>query len=154
MDVNFKKINKNATIPERGSEFAGGWDVTATEIEQVSEDFVICKIGFALGLPSGTKLTLVPRSSLTKTHWVVQNSPGLGDEDYRGEYQFRFRCIPSGIEYVESNVFKLKYDEFPFKLGERIGQVYLEEVIPMNFIEVEELPETKRSTGGFGSTGN
>lgn len=150
MKVGIKKISENAEIPKRATDFAGGWDVIATEIEKISDDFVICKLGFALILPDGYKLTLVPRSSLTKTHWVVQNSPGLGDSDFFGEYQFRFRCIPSGIDI---NYAKLKYDEFPFKLGERIGQIYLEEVIPIDFIEVEELPEAKRDISGFGSTG-
>lgn len=153
MEIGLKKINKNAVTPKRATEFAGGWDVVVTEIENISDDFVICKLGFALVLPIGYKLTLVPRSSLTKTHWVVQNSPGLGDMDFFGEYQYRFRCIPSGIESCDTNIFKLKYDSFPFKVGDRIGQVYIEEVIPLSFIEIEELPETKRNSGGFGSTG-
>lgn len=153
MKVDLKKINEKATIPARASEFAGGWDVVVTEIEKITDDLVICKLGFALALPSGYKLTLVPRSSLTKTHWIVQNSPGLGDEDYRGEYQFRFRCIPSGIKKTNSNEICLEYDDFPFILGDRIGQVYIEEVIPIEFNVVNHLPESIRGNGGFGHTG-
>lgn len=149
MVVKIKKLHPNAVVPQRASELAGGWDVVCTEIEQVSEDFVICKLGFALELPKGYKLTLVPRSSLTKTKWIVQNSPGLGDEDYRGEYQFRFRAIPDHIMYFSR---ELVYPEFPYKVGDRIGQVYLEEVIPIEFEIVEELSETDRGDGGFGST--
>lgn len=152
MKVDFKKINKNALLPARASELAGGWDVTVTEIEKIGDDLVICKLGFALALPKGYKLTLVPRSSLTKTHWVIQNSPGLGDEDYRGEYQLRFRCIPSGIKIKSLGVYELEYEEFPFKIGERVGQVYIEEVIPIEFNIVDELSESIRGDGGFGST--
>jgi len=162
LQIEFKKLNENASFPERASEFAGGWDVKVTEIEKVSADFVICKLGFALSLPSNYKLTLVPRSSLTKTHWVLQNSPGLGDEDYRGEYQLRFRCIPINYGYKwdknefgnvqHNNINQFLYEEFPFEVGDRVGQVYLEEVVPIEFIEVNELSESKRGDGGFGST--
>ena len=149
--VGFKKLHENAKFPERGSELAGGWDVTTTEIEKVRDDFYICKLGFSLELPKGKKLTLIPRSSQTKTRWMVINSPGLGDEDYRGEYQYRFTAIPSGVK-EENGSFVLTYDEFPFKVGDRIGQVYLEDVIPIKFFERDELTETKRGEGGFGST--
>ena len=152
MKVDFKKINNKALLPAIISELAGGWDVTVTEIEKIGDDLVICKLGFALALPKGYKLTLVPRSSLTKTHWVIQNSPGLGDEDYRGEYQLRFRCIPSGIKLKSHGGYELVYEEFPFKTGERVGQVYIEEVIPIEFNIIDELPESIRGDGGFGST--
>ena len=132
---------------------------STTEIIKESEDFVICKFGFSLQPPTNYKVTLVPRSSLTKTYWILQNSPGLGDADYTGEYQFRFRAIPIGIEEKsESNkspfdrYIGLAYPQFPYKIGDRIGQIYLEEVIPIEFEEVEELSQTERGTGGFGST--
>jgi dUTP pyrophosphatase len=157
--IKFKKLHENATIPKQGSELAGGWDVTATEIIQESEDFVICKLGFALEFPEKYKLTLVPRSSLTKTKWILQNSPGLGDADYKGEFQYRFRALSDGV--VKKNTsgglimdyFELTYPKFPFEVGDRIGQIYLEDVIPIEFELVEELSETKRGDNGFGSTG-
>ena len=152
MQVEFKKLHENASIPERATEFAGGWDVKVTEIEKISDDFVICHLGFALSPPTGYKITFVPRSSLTKTKWILQNSPCLGDEDYRGEYQLRFRCLPIG--YNGNTTYQFFYSNFPFEIGDRVGQMYLEEVIPIEFIEVIELGETKRGDGGFGSTNN
>ncbi len=159
MQIKFRKIHPDAKIPERGSALAGGWDVTCTEIIQESPDFVICKLGFALQPDRRFKITLVPRSSLTKTKWILQNSPGLGDADYLGEYQYRFRALPEGFGMISgySSGFKdtptLTYPKFPYNVGDRIGQIYLEEVIPMDFIEVDELTETDRGHGGFGSTG-
>jgi dUTP pyrophosphatase len=146
--IKIKKLNPNVIIPKQATELSGGWDVTVTEIIQESEDLVICKLGFALELPVGYKLTLVPRSSLTKTKWILQNSPGLGDADYTGEYQYRFRALPDSIVFNY-----IMYPIFPYKVGDRIGQVYLEEVILMEFEEVKELDDTDRGTGGFGSTG-
>ena len=101
MQVKIKKFHKDAVTPKQATEFAGGWDVTVTEIKKVEDDLVICKLGFALQLPKGYKLTLVPRSSLTKTKWIVQNSPGLGDADFLQEYQIRFRALPIDCEVVD-----------------------------------------------------
>lgn len=152
MKIKIKKLHKDAQIPKQATELAGGWDVVVTEIIQEADDFVICKLGFALQPPSNYKITLVPRSSLTKTKWLLQNSPGLGDPDYLGEYQYRFRCIP--INYNDSFGHRnFDYQLFPFNVGDRIGQIYLEEIIPIEFEEVEELSITERNDGGFGSTG-
>jgi len=146
--VKFKRFHKDAQIPKQATDLAGGWDVVVTEIIQESDDFVICKLGFGLQPPSNYKVTLVPRSSLTKTNWIVQNSPGLGDPDYLLEYQYRFRCIPN----VSPNPFK--YQEFPYKVGDRIGQIYIEEIIPIEFEEVDELISNSNRVGGFGSSGS
>ena len=176
MEILFKRIRENATIPTKATELSGGWDVTVSEIEKKADDFYICKLGWEAALPVGYKLTLVPRSSLTNTKWILQNSPGLGDSDYRGEYQFRFRAIPEILNiqdicsthsdessfrvcdfvtptYPNKQDVYLTYPEFPFKVGDRIGQVYLEEVIPICWTEVDTLPTTIRGSGGFGSTG-
>lgn len=166
MKVQIKKFNEKAITPTQASELAGGWDVVVTEINKISNNFVICKLGFGLTPPKGHKITLVPRSSFTNFNWVVNNSPGLGDEDYLGEYQFRFRALPTGIKVDErafkgwgkqlfskiNNALSLTYDEFPYKVGDSIGQLYLEEVIPIEFKGVDELKPTKRGEGGFGST--
>ena len=161
MNIKIKKLHKDAKIPEKVSYLAGGWDVTCTEIQVVEEDFVICKLGFALEIPKGYRVILVPRSSFTKYKWILQNSPGLGDADYTGEYQYRFRALPIKVNiynYIEDGYDRqetqIKYDKFPYKVGDRIGQIYLEEVIEMEFEEVEELSTTERGEGGYGSTGN
>lgn len=148
MKVKIQIRHDNAVIPKRASDFAGGWDVTVTEIIKESPDFVICNLGFSLQPPNNYKVTLVPRSSLTKTHWVLQNSPCLGDPDFMGEYSLRFRCIP-----FHTNVRgDFMYSKFPYKVGDRIGQLYLEEIIPIEFEEVKYLDSTNRKEGSFGST--
>lgn len=152
MKVKIKKLHPDAVIPQKASKLAGAYDVTVTSIEHVAENYCICKIGLALRIPSEYKLILVPRSSLTKHNWVLGNHIGIGDADYLGEYQFRFRAIPTGINQKMSG-FTLKYDEFPFKEGDRIGQVFLMENIDIEFEECNNLGTTERGEGGFGSTG-
>lgn len=150
MKVEFKKFNENAVIPTAATGGSGGWDVTVTEIEKVDDDFVICKLGFGLKIPFGYKVMIVPRSSLTKYAWVIPNSPGLIDSDYRDEIQVRFRAIPNSAQKMFGT--QISYPGFPYKVGDRIAQMYLQEVIQMDFLEVEELDKTTRD-GGFGSTG-
>lgn len=145
--IKIKFTSKFAKLPIQASEFSGGWDVFAAEIIKESDDFYIVDLGFQLEIPNGYKVTLVPRSSITKTKWIQQNSPGLGDSDYRGNYQYRFRCIPNTPEST------FDFQNFPYKVGDRIGQIYLEEVIPISFIESSDLSDSVRGDGGFGSTG-
>jgi dUTP pyrophosphatase len=159
MKVKIKKLHKDAVLPKQATELAAGHDVIATEIIQEADDFVVCKLGFALTPPPGYKVVLVPRSSLTKTKWILQNSPGQGDEDFTGEYQYRFRAIPDSVEqtggdYGSSVYWELKYPLFPYNVGDRIGQIFLEEVIKFKFEEVSELSNTERGSNGWGSTGN
>jgi len=155
MKIRIKKVHPNATIPVRADEFCGGWDVTCTEIIKEADDFYICKLGLKMQPENPNyKITLIPRSSLTKTKWIQQNSPGLGDYSFTGEYQYRFRAIPIGIHVSEvRSKSTLIYPKFPFQVGDRIGQIYLEEVIPIEFDEDSELIETSRGEGGFGSSG-
>jgi dUTP pyrophosphatase len=153
MKLKIKKLVKEAQVPKKTSELAGGMDVVATEIVQKEDDLVICKLGFSIQPPANCKLTLVPRSSLTKTKWIIQNSPCLLDPDYTGEYQIRFRALPDGIVKLGMNKVELTYPDFPYEVGDRVAQLYLEEIIPAEFEIVNELDETPRGDGGFGSTG-
>jgi dUTP pyrophosphatase len=155
MNIKFKKLHKEAHIPTQGSKGAGGWDLYAAEITEVAPDEVIVHLGFALAPPPGYRVTFVPRSSFTKNRWVLQNSPTLGDPDYRGEYKVRFRAIPSRIIQSSGGLKKpiLGYPKFPYEVGDRVAQMYLEEIIPIEFEVVKDLDDTERGAGGFGSTG-
>ena len=154
INIKFKKLHEKAVLPKAITESAGGMDVTCTEIEKKADDFYVAKLGFATEIPVGYRFIIVPRSSITGTKWVMQNSPGLIDADYRGEWQMRFRAIPVGIEPNPDNDYpRLCYSEFPFKEGDRIGQIYLEQVITTVFEEVADLENSVRAEGGFGHTG-
>ena len=113
------------------------------------------------------RLRFSPRSSFTKYNWILQNSPALGDADYPGEYMLVFRAIPTGAKIThldedwEGDVFggvnvrdselELAYDKFPYKVGDRIAQMWVEEDLETNLIE-GKLPNKTDRTGGFGST--
>lgn len=144
MDIKIKKLNKNAVIPKRGSQSAAGYDLYACfESEEISVPAHSCvKIGTGLSIavPNGYFGAIFARSGLaTKQGLRPANCVGVADSDYRGEYIVAL--------YNDSN------EERKIKNGERIAQLVVIPFLELNFCESEELEETERGTGGFGSTG-
>ena len=160
MKIKFKKLHPDAVIPAQSTEYAGGWDVTCTQVVFVDDHVsnkVICRLGFAMQPEKGYRIVIVPRSNLTKHNWVINNSPGTGDADYDKEYEVRFTAIPTGIVTSTfddgKSKSRLTYDEFPYKKGERIAQMYLEKVEDIEWSEEEFEDYKSTRIGGFGSTG-
>ena len=150
VQVKIKLIHPNAKIPTRATEFAGGWDVYAADIKRIRRDWFEVDLGFSLEFSNRFRVMLQPRSSITKTDLIQQNSPGIGDSDYRGSYKFIFKVIPNDSSHLTG---ELMYHYFPYSIGDRVGQMYLEEIIPISFEQIDELSDTERGEGGFGSTG-
>ena len=143
MQINFKKLNNNATIPTRGSEHAAGYDLyAAIDAPIVIHPHCTEKIGTGLSfeLPEHTFAAIFARSGLaTKQSLRPANCVGVCDSDYRGEYIVAM--------HNDSEIQKI------IEPGERIAQMVLMPYVEMQFKEIEELSETKRGDGGFGSTG-
>lgn len=142
-DILIKKLTDTAVIPTRGSSEAAGVDLYANISEEINiKPHETKKIGtgVAMKLPEGTFGAIFARSGLaTKNGLRPANSVGVCDSDYRGEY-----IVPLHNDSEEVQT---------IKPGDRIAQLILMPYIPMNFIKVEELEDTERGTGGFGSTG-
>jgi dUTP pyrophosphatase len=152
--IKFKKLSPDAVIPTKGSKDAACFDFTVTRIQYNGLGSYVLYFGLACEFPKGYVMTIQPRSSLCKTMFVQQNSPGQVDADYRGELQVHMRAIPIEAVYAKHlETYELAYPKLPFNVGDRCCQAKLEEVIPIEFEEVEELSSTERGTGGYGSTG-
>lgn len=149
MQVKIKRLREDAVIPQVATLGAACADVVASVIT-VSEKYVTVRLGFATEIPKGYKGVIVPRSSFTQKGWVMQNSPAQIDSDYRGEWMIKFEAIPQKVGILHN----LIYPEFPYKEGDRVGQMFIEKEIKFDFVLAEELSETDRASGGFGSTGN
>ena len=139
--VQIRKLRDDAQVPEYQTEEAAGFDLHSVEDYLLHPgERALVKTGLSLALPAGYELQIRPRSGLAFKHGItVLNSPGTVDSDYRGEIMVLL--INHGGE------------AFPIKKGERIAQGVVKEVIQAAFEEVDELSETVRGTGGFGSTG-
>ena len=142
-NIKVKVLNDLAHLPTRGSEDAAGYDLyAATSYTIAIEPHTTVKIGTGLAfeLPKGTFAGIYARSGLaTKKGLRPANCVGICDSDYRGEYIVALHNDSNETQYVEPK--------------ERIAQMILQPYIPMYFTEFENLTETQRGEGGFGSTG-
>lgn len=163
MKVRFKKLHPDAVVPFKKYPEDFCYDVVATSEEQIAPNVWKYGIGLAFeiqGKPEdlvvenefgkellriaqdrdwNVSLDLRPRSSIYKTGMVLSNSVGTVDDLYRGEV---------------SAIFYHVFPEMPrYRVGDRIGQIKLGITLPLEFEEVDELGETARGDGGYGSTG-
>ena len=141
LQVKFKKLHADAKLPVKGSSSAACFDVYATSVEVDENRVATYKLGFSTEILEGWRGVVVPRSNISKHPWVLANSIGIIDSDYRGEWMVKFKCVSNFLEAV------------PYGAGDRIAQIYFEKNEDVQFIEVEELDQTERGSGGFGSTG-
>jgi dUTP pyrophosphatase len=141
MVLKIKKLNPDAIIPAYQSEEAAGFDLHSIEdvILKPGERKLI-KTGLAFEIEKGFEIQIRPRSGLAYKHGItVLNSPGTIDSDYRGE--------------IKVLLINLGNESFEIKKGDRIAQAVVAPVVQAEFEEVEILSDTKRGSGGFGSTG-
>lgn len=150
LDLKFKKLHEDAVLPFYGTEFAAGMDCVTVSEPEFEDTYVCYKLGFAMEVPAGHVGLLFPRSSNSKKDLLLSNSVGVIDEDYRGEVQARFKDTfmsrglfvgtPSGIEP--------KY----YAKGDAVCQLIIIPVARFNAMWADELSDTVRGVGGFGST--
>ncbi len=139
----FKRLSPLAVIPHYQSEDAAGMDLHAA-VERplvVSPgDIALVPCGFAMAIPTGYEAQVRPRSGLATKHGITMpNAPGTIDADYRGEVM-----VP---------LINLGREEFTVEPDMRIAQMVVAPVCRAEVAEVEDLPDTDRGGGGFGSTG-
>lgn len=143
MKINIKKLNDNAVIPTYGSEYAAGADLYACTEESVTilpNETKLIKTGLALELPIGYAAFIYARSGLaSKRGLAPANKVGVVDCDYRGEVMVALHNHSNTEQTVEA--------------GERIAQMVIAPYITADFCVVDELSDTVRGAGGFGSTG-
>jgi dUTP pyrophosphatase len=142
MKVRIKKINENAVIPSYAKSGDAGMDLVATSIISETDTQITYGIGLALEIPNGFVGLIFPRSSVRKTRLMLSNCVGVVDSGYRGELQATFNKINQN-----------SIAENDYKVGDRIAQIMIIPYPPIEFDEVDELSDTERGEGGFGSTG-
>ena len=139
--VKIKKLSPEAVMPSKGTDKSAGYDLTAIsafwdkERNQVKYFF-----GLAFEIPVGYTGLIFPRSSVCKKDLSLSNCVGVIDSDYRGEVTAVFNVTDTSKDNV-------------YSVGDRIAQMVFMKLPEVELTEVEELSETKRGTGGYGSTG-
>ena len=144
MEVGFKKLSPKAITPSYATTGDAGLDISAiTYIINKEHNFIEYHTGLAFEIPKGHVGLLFPRSSVSKTDLRMANCVGVVDSGYRGEITFRYK-FEKGSYFAS-----LKR----FQEGDRIGQLVIIELPAIELREMDELTETERGDGGYGSTG-
>ena len=140
MKVKIKKLHPNAVKPKYAKESDAGMDLVATSIIENTSFQITYGIGLAIEIPDGMVGLIFPRSSIRNTELMLSNSVGVIDAGYRGELQATFNKL-NGL------------DSLSYKVGDRIAQIIIVPHPIIQIVEVDELSESSRGIGGFGSTG-
>lgn len=139
--MKFKKLHPNFRLPTRGSEAAGGLDIVMPFNGSITSVPAPFPLGFAAAVPKGYVGLILPRSSAgAKKGLEVTNTTGVIDSDYRGEW----------IAYLNT---KPGFPPIDFKVDERLLQIVVVPVADVYPELVDELDETSRGEGRFGSSG-
>ena len=142
-ELKIKKLDERATIPSYGSEYAAGFDLYAILEEDItikSHETILVKTGLSMEIPIGYAGMIFARSGLaTKKGLAPANKVGVVDSDYRGEVMVVLHNHSNTSQTISN--------------GERIAQMVIMPFYKAEFTVVDELSNTERGSGGFGSTG-
>tara|TARA_B100000767_G_scaffold98895_1_gene94810 strand:- start:4073 stop:4522 length:450 start_codon:yes stop_codon:yes gene_type:complete len=143
LTIEFAKLSQDAKLPTQGSPQAAGWDLYALEetiVERRKSSMI--KTGLAVAIPEGWEGQIRCRSSLGKKGMIMPNGIGTIDSDYRGELMVLATWIGEGDSFIVSK-------------GERVAQLLFAPVPKVTIVETEyeNLGDTERGKGGFGSSG-
>lgn len=145
LQVKIKKLHPGAVIPTYAKHGDAAMDLYAVERGEVDNyDNMVYKTGLAVEIPHGHVGLLFPRSSVSKTNHILRNHVGVIDSGYRGEIILKFGWFSQVKEDSLSSV---------YGKGDRVGQLMIIPHPQVDFIEVDELSNSDRGSGGFGSTG-
>lgn len=150
MKLKIKKLDPRAVLPKFQTDGSAGMDLTAIDMamEIIDSSYVdiafdishykmVYNTGLAFEIPKGHVGLIFPRSSIHKYDVNLTNCVGVIDSDYRGEVKFVFKTLGNKV----------------YEIGDRIGQLVIMKLPEIEVEEVNELSDTERGTGGFGSTG-
>lgn len=143
LPISLVRLDPELPVPEYAKPGDAGLDLRAGEtvVLKAGGGRAVVPTGLAIAIPSGYAGFIQPRSGLARDHGVTcLNTPGLIDSGYRGELQ---------VLLVNTD----PTEDFEIRRGERIAQLVIQRVECVHFVEVAELPDSERGTGGWGHTG-
>ena len=139
LKLHFKKIHSDAVTPSYAKIGDAGVDLTAVDSYIDEYGLYVYYTGLAVEIPEGYVGLIFPRSSLSKYDLVLANHVGVIDSGYRGQIMVKFRATCD--------------DPKRYTCGDRICQLMIVPIPTVEFEEVDELSESERGEGGFGSSG-
>lgn len=143
MEIKFKKLSDKAVTPSKAHKTDAGFDLTATnittELNECGQLVIVYHTDLALEIPEGYFAQLMPRSSIAKKSLRLTNSCGVIDSGYRGEVLGKFIATTDVVPAV-------------YKVGDKFVQMLILPVPDVEFVESDNLSESDRGDGGYGSS--
>lgn len=144
MKVRVKRLTAEAVLPKKAHSSDAGFDLVAAWKRNDEHGNVVYGTGLAFEIPEGYVGLLFPRSSNARKRLGLTNSVGVLDSGYRGEVTLKFKGLWSlGVGATERD----------YMIGERVGQLVIVKLPDIELEEADELSESERGTGGYGSSG-
>jgi dUTP pyrophosphatase len=137
MRIKIKKLHPDAVLPKYAKQGDAGMDLTAVSCEELEYNHIKYSFGLAFEIPEGFVGFIFPRSSCYKQLQVLSNCVGVVDSGYRGEVS----AVMIGTT------------DNSYHVGDRVAQLIVMPIPYVQFDEVDELSDTERGSGGYGSTG-
>lgn len=169
LKVQVKRVSKSAVIPTYAHSTDAGMDLYATAIEYEGGCRVV-HTGIAVAIPKGYVGLIMPRSSISGTCQRLANCIGVIDSGYRGEITLKFdtkyrALMPKELkdraksfatgklwDNIDTDTYNC-WDKTEYQIGDRVGQLIIMPYPKVQFEVVDDLPESERGEGGYGSTG-
>ena len=137
MRIKIKRLHPDAVLPKYAKQGDAGMDLTAVKREYIDSNHYKYCFGLAIEIPEGFVGFIFPRSSCYKQSQILSNCVGVVDSGYRGEVS----AVMIGTT------------DNSYHVGDRVAQLIVMPIPYVQFDEVDELSETERGSGGYGSTG-
>ena len=152
MKVKIKKLYEDSVLPTKAHATDAGYDLYAHSKVFDNDGNVVYGSGVAMEIPQGYVGLVFPRSSNAKKDLILSNSVGVIDSGFRGEISFKFKPCAKFDEYHLTWLKDAKESTL-YKEGDRIGQIIIMPYPEIEFVEVDELSDSDRGDGGYGSSG-
>lgn len=144
MKIQFKKLDKSASVPAKAHDQDAGFDLKAISRSMDDHGNWVYGTGIAIRIPDNHVGLLFMRSSVAKKSQILTNAVGIIDAGYLGEITFKMKPIIQDIRYTQAR---------PYEIGEKIGQIIIMPIPSIEFEEVQDLGTSERGTGNYGSSG-
>lgn len=166
MKVKIKKLTKTALLPTKAHATDAGFDLYADSIQYDNNGNTVYGTGIAIEIPQGHVGLIFPRSSNAKKDLILSNSVGVIDSGYRGEIMAKFKttqnvCNPFKLwwqaflwRYREINIQWTAVHHREYRIGDRIAQIIIIPYPDVEFEESDNLSDSDRGSGGYGSSGS
>lgn len=151
MVVKIKKLVPGAVMPKKAHSTDAGYDLVAVSRKVDEDGAVVYGFGLAMEIPDGYVGLVFPRSSIAKKDLALSNAVGVVDSGFRGEVLAKFKPSLRVSEWEDGRGSVLGTEWY--EVGDRIAQLVVVKLPDVQLVESDELSESERGEGGYGSSG-